>query len=74
MARSRQFRDQELPVAQRILDRDEVLAFRQRCFEAFRSTGLVAPDSDPVDGIYSGGRAQRPDPEDAGRGGALGGV
>ena len=37
-----------------ILDRNEVLAFRQRFFEAFQETGFLAPGSNPVDGIYSG--------------------
>ena len=38
-----------------LLDRDEVLEFRRRFFAAFAETGLLAPGSDPVDGIYSGG-------------------
>lgn len=42
-----------------ILDRDAVLAFRRRYFEAFQSTGLVASGSDPVEGIYSGGPERR---------------
>jgi ectoine hydroxylase-related dioxygenase (phytanoyl-CoA dioxygenase family) len=50
-----QFRDQGYLWLKGILDRDEVLAFRRRYFAAFRPTGLVAPDSDPADGIYSGG-------------------
>lgn len=37
-----------------ILERREVLAFRQKFFEAFHDTGILALDSDPVDGIYSG--------------------
>ena len=37
-----------------ILDRDEVLAFRRAYFAAFESTGLLAPGSDPLDGIYAG--------------------
>jgi ectoine hydroxylase-related dioxygenase (phytanoyl-CoA dioxygenase family) len=38
-----------------ILDRAEVLAFRRRYFSAFAGTGLLAPGSDPGDGIYAGG-------------------
>ncbi len=37
-----------------ILDRDEVLAFRARFFEAMRDTGLIAAGSDPALGIFSG--------------------
>jgi ectoine hydroxylase-related dioxygenase (phytanoyl-CoA dioxygenase family) len=37
-----------------ILPRDEVLAFRGRVFEAYRESGLLAPGSDPVEGIYAG--------------------
>ena len=37
-----------------ILDRGEVLAFRRRYFGAFASAGLLAPGSDPMDGIYAG--------------------
>lgn len=37
------------------LDRDAVLAFRRRYFEAFRDTGLLAPQTDPEAGIYSHG-------------------
>ena len=37
-----------------ILDRSEVLAFRRRYFAAFAGAGLLAPGSDPVDGIYAG--------------------
>ncbi|BCX05580.1 MAG: phytanoyl-CoA dioxygenase [Candidatus Roseilinea sp.] len=38
-----------------ILPRKEVLEFRARFFSAFREANLIAPDSDPVEGIYSGG-------------------
>lgn len=38
-----------------ILDRAEVLDFRRRYFAAFAGVGLLAPGSDPVDGIYAGG-------------------
>lgn len=41
------------------LDRQRVLDFRKRYFTAFRDTGLIAPDSDPVDGIYGGGGEKR---------------
>jgi ectoine hydroxylase-related dioxygenase (phytanoyl-CoA dioxygenase family) len=37
-----------------ILNRAEVLAFRRRYFAAFEHTGLLAPGSDPQDGIFSG--------------------
>src|SRR5262245_45179396 len=40
-----------------ILDRDEVLAFRRRFFTAFQETGLLAPDTDPIDGFYAGADA-----------------
>lgn len=33
------------------LDRDEVLEFRRYVFEAFKDTGLIAPGSDPVEGL-----------------------
>jgi len=36
-----------------ILDRDSILAFRARVFEAMRESGLVAPGTAPVDGIYA---------------------
>ena len=42
----------------RFLDRDAVLAFRRRYFAAFAETRLLAPNSDPVDGIYSGATVQ----------------
>lgn len=38
-----------------ILPRKEVLEFRARFFSAFRQANLIAPGSDPVEGIYSGG-------------------
>lgn len=37
-----------------LLPRGEVLDFRRRYFAAFAGTGLLAPGSDPVDGIYAG--------------------
>jgi ectoine hydroxylase-related dioxygenase (phytanoyl-CoA dioxygenase family) len=37
-----------------VLDRDSILDFRRRVFEAFRPSGIVAPDTDAVDGIYAG--------------------
>lgn len=37
-----------------ILPRDEVLAFRRRVFAALAEVGMVAEDSDPVDGLFSG--------------------
>ncbi len=38
-----------------ILPRKEVLEFRARFFSTFREANLIAPESDPVEGIYSGG-------------------
>jgi ectoine hydroxylase-related dioxygenase (phytanoyl-CoA dioxygenase family) len=38
-----------------LLDREAVLDFRRRYFAAFLHTGLLAPGSDPLDGIYAGG-------------------
>lgn len=38
-----------------VLDRDAVLRFRAFYFAAFQSAGLLAPGSEPVDGIYAGG-------------------
>jgi ectoine hydroxylase-related dioxygenase (phytanoyl-CoA dioxygenase family) len=38
-----------------LLDPDEVWDFRRRYFEALRPAGLVAPGSDPREGIYAGG-------------------
>ena len=37
-----------------ILEREAVLTFRARYFEALQETGLLAPNSQPVDGIYNG--------------------
>ena len=37
------------------LDRRAVLEFRRRFFAAFQDTGLLAPGSDPLVGIYAGG-------------------
>jgi ectoine hydroxylase-related dioxygenase (phytanoyl-CoA dioxygenase family) len=50
-----QYRAQGYLWLKQILDRDEVMAFRRRFFAAFAESGLLAPGSDPVDGIYSGG-------------------
>ncbi len=36
------------------LPRDEVLNFRRRFFEAFQEVRLLQPDTDPVEGIFSG--------------------
>lgn len=38
-----------------LLDRDEVLDFRRRYFEAMAATGLVKPGTDPTLGLYAGG-------------------
>lgn len=35
------------------LDRAEILAFRRRFFAAFQDLGLLAPGSDPMDGLYA---------------------
>ncbi|WP_126631963.1 phytanoyl-CoA dioxygenase family protein [Dictyobacter alpinus] len=37
-----------------ILDRDRVLAFRRRFFELLQVSGMLAPATDPVEGLYSG--------------------
>jgi ectoine hydroxylase-related dioxygenase (phytanoyl-CoA dioxygenase family) len=37
-----------------LLEREVVLNFRRRYFEALLTTGLLAPNTDPIDGIYSG--------------------
>ena len=39
-----------------ILDRSAVLEFRRRFFAAFGDAGLLAPGSDPSEGVYSGSR------------------
>lgn len=41
------------------LDRDTVLDFRRRYFEAMQLTGMLAPGSDPTDGVYSQGKVDR---------------
>lgn len=38
-----------------LLDRAEVLDFRRQFFRALRTAGLLAPETDPVEGIYAGG-------------------
>jgi ectoine hydroxylase-related dioxygenase (phytanoyl-CoA dioxygenase family) len=37
-----------------LLPREDVLTFRRRFFTRLQEAGAVAPDSDPVDGLYSG--------------------
>jgi ectoine hydroxylase-related dioxygenase (phytanoyl-CoA dioxygenase family) len=49
-----QFTDQGYLWLKGILDRQAVLDFRRRFFDAFRAAGLIVPGSDPVEGIYSG--------------------
>lgn len=49
-----QYRAQGYLWLKHFLDREQVLAFRRRFFAAFEDVGLLAPDTDPVDGIYSG--------------------
>jgi ectoine hydroxylase-related dioxygenase (phytanoyl-CoA dioxygenase family) len=41
-----------------ILEREHVLAFRRRFFEAFRETGLVLEGSDATEGLYAGADAK----------------
>jgi ectoine hydroxylase-related dioxygenase (phytanoyl-CoA dioxygenase family) len=54
-----QYRAQGYLWLRKFLDRDEVLAFRRRVFEAFAEAGLLAEGSDPRHGIYSGGREKK---------------
>ncbi len=49
-----QFREQGYLWLKELLDRDDVLAFRRRYFEAFQHTGLVQLDTDPAEGFYDG--------------------
>jgi len=42
-----------------ILDREKVIDFRRRFFEAFVDTGLLAEGTTPVEGIYSGNGKSR---------------
>lgn len=51
----KQFDEQGYLWLQGILDRDKVLAFRERYFEAMRDSGLLRDGTDAVDGFYSGG-------------------
>jgi ectoine hydroxylase-related dioxygenase (phytanoyl-CoA dioxygenase family) len=48
-----QFQDQGYLWLKGILDPADVLEFRRRYFTAFAAIGLLAPGSDPADGIYS---------------------
>jgi ectoine hydroxylase-related dioxygenase (phytanoyl-CoA dioxygenase family) len=50
-----QFRSQGYLWLKGALDRDAVLETRRRFFAGFQDTGLLAPGSDPADGIYAGG-------------------
>ncbi|RPJ49632.1 MAG: dehydrogenase [Chloroflexi bacterium] len=50
-----QFNEQGYLWLKGILDRSEVLDFRERYFKAFAGTGLLAPGSDPREAAYSGG-------------------
>lgn len=54
-----QFRSQGYLWLKGILPRDQILDFRRRYFTAFLETGLVHPDFDPREGIYSGGGEDR---------------
>lgn len=49
-----QFKAQGYLWLKHILNRNEVLAFRRRFFEAFQEIGFLADGIDPGDGIYSG--------------------
>ena len=49
-----QYRAQGYLWLKHFLDGDDVLAFRRRFFSAFGEIGLLAPGTDPADGIYSG--------------------
>lgn len=40
-------------------ERHEILAFRRHFFAAFAGTGLLAPGSDPVEGLYGGGEGEQ---------------
>lgn len=42
-----------------LLDRDVVLAFRAHYFSAMAGTGLIAPGSDPAEGLFAGGGADQ---------------
>jgi hypothetical protein len=50
-----QFQEQGVLWLKSILDRSEVIEQRRRYFAGFEHTGLLAPASLPVEGIYSGG-------------------
>jgi ectoine hydroxylase-related dioxygenase (phytanoyl-CoA dioxygenase family) len=50
-----QFRSQGYVWLKGILDRQAVLAARRRFFAMFEDIGLLAPGTDPVEGIYAGG-------------------
>ncbi len=50
-----QYKEQGYLWLKGILDRQNVLDFRRRFFEAFIDSGLLAEGSSPVDGVYSGG-------------------
>jgi ectoine hydroxylase-related dioxygenase (phytanoyl-CoA dioxygenase family) len=58
-----QYRTQGYLWLKGLLDRDEVLALRRRYFAAFVEAGLplIAPGSDPVEGLYDEG-TERADP------------
>jgi ectoine hydroxylase-related dioxygenase (phytanoyl-CoA dioxygenase family) len=49
-----QFHDQGYLWLKGILDRQSVLEFRRRFFQAFGAVNLIAPGSNPLEGIYSG--------------------
>jgi ectoine hydroxylase-related dioxygenase (phytanoyl-CoA dioxygenase family) len=54
-----QFREQGYLWLKNLLPRSKVLDFRRRYFAAFRETGLVHRDVDPLEGIYAGGGEDR---------------
>lgn len=49
-----QFRAQGYLWLKGVLERSAVLDFRRRYFTALAETGLLAPGSDPTDGVYAG--------------------
>lgn len=50
-----QYREQGYLWLKGILDKEAVLAFRRRYFASLLETGLLAPGTDPQEGLYSGG-------------------
>ena len=60
MAKLREiYREQGYLWLQGILPRQRVYEYRRRYFNAFKDIGLLRADSDPLEGIYSGGEVDR---------------